>query len=86
MPNEEHSSIWYSRSSDKDFIYEHVRSSTSMLDTGSCAEPKDSSNDDRLGGCALICTDLKRAALRKSPEWHISLGDDGNRPSESEPR
>lgn len=43
------------------------------------------SNDDGLEGCVLICTDRKSAALRKSAEWQISLGEDGIRPSVSEP-
>jgi len=56
-----------------------------MLGAGSWLEPKGRSKDAE-DGCVLICTDLRSAALLKSAEWHISLGDDGKRPSESDPR
>lgn len=86
MPKEEHSSIWYSRSSTKDFMNEHGRSSASILGTFSFSwtEPNGNSYDDGQEGCVLICTDRKSAALLKSAEWQISLGEDGNRPSVSE--
>lgn len=76
----------YSLSSTIDFIYEHDLSSGSMLGAGSWLEPNGRSKDAEPGGCVLICTDLRSAALLKSAEWHISLGDDGNLPSESDPR
>lgn len=44
------------------------------------------SGSSNWDGWVLICTDLNNAALRKSAEWHMSLGDDGNLPSESDPR
>jgi hypothetical protein len=57
-----------------------------MLDPGSCPESNGNSKDDEPSGCVLICTERRSAVLLRSAEWHISLGDDGNRPSESEPR
>ena len=57
-----------------------------MLGTGSWPEPNGNSIGAEPGGCVLICTDRRSAALLKSAEWHISLGDDGKRPSESDPR
>ena len=39
-----------------------------------------------LRPCTLICTDLSSAVRLRSAPWHMSFGEDGNRPSLSEPR
>lgn len=82
----EHSSSWYTLSLTNDFMKAHGRSSASILGPGSGIEQYGNSIDDGPGGCALIWTERKSAALLKSAEWHMSLGDDGKRPSESDPR
>ena len=90
------SGLWYPTSSSIDLLQEDDLSGPSKPSRCSCSCPSSWSwtcsclmpngRSYAWGPCTLICTDLSSAVRLRSAPWHMSFGEDGNRPSLSEPR